>query len=375
MFDKIFSWGNIVLAHRLAAKGKRRHRSAAQFEYKLADQLLNLQHSLRMGTYRPGGYTHFYIHEPKRRKVSAAPFRDRVVHHAICNVIEPIYESHFIANSFANRKNKGTHRAIDQLQIYALRYPFVLRADIIQHFPSIDHLILQDFLTPYIQCPRTLHLIALILASGDGILSSEYTPVLFKGDDTSALNRPRGLPIGNLTSQFWSNVYMHELDKFVTRDLHCPGYVRYVDDFALFSDSKQALWEYRHAIIAKLASMRLTLHNNEADVFPVSNGIPWLGFVVYPSHRQIKRRNAVKFTRRLAHNLDLYQTGQISFAELDASVQGWINHVRFADTWGLRQHILDQAIITKPPQTPQKPALPQESKTEQYVKFFKKTSN
>lgn len=119
----------------------------ARFELLWADRLLALQEALRYGTYTPGDYTHFTIHEPKRRKISAAPFRDRVVHHALCRVIEPWFEGRFIADSFANRIGKGTHRAVDRLQGFARRYRYVLRLDIVKHFPSIDHAILQGQLS------------------------------------------------------------------------------------------------------------------------------------------------------------------------------------------------------------------------------------
>lgn len=171
------------------------------------------------------------------------------------------------------------------------------------------------------------------------MLANEYTPVYFAGDDLFAVNRPRGLPIGNLTSQFWSNVYMNGLDWFVLRELRCSAYLRYVDDFALFGDSKRELWAWRRAIVERLATLRLTLHEAEAQVVPTEHGIPWLGFVVYPTHGLLKRRKGLSFTRGFARNLDLYQARRITFAELDASVQGWINHVRFGDTWGLREHV------------------------------------
>jgi hypothetical protein len=339
MFDAIAGWDNLWLAYRQAARGKRRKGSAAAFEHQLADRLIALQDDLRNRTYRPGAYRHFFIHEPKRRKISAAPFRDRVVHHALCNLIEPIFDARFIAHSYANRLGKGTHRAVDQLQRWVRQYRYVLRMDVVQHFPSLDHAILRDKIARVIQDADVLWLVDAILAGGAGVLADEYTPVYFPGDDLFAISRPRGLPIGNLTSQFWSNVYMNDFDWFVTRELGCSAYLRYVDDFAVFGDDKRTLWCWKQKIIARLAQDRLTIHEAEAQVLPAQHGVPWLGFVVYPTHRLLKRRNAVNFRRRLEHNLDLYQAGQITFAELDASVQGWINHVRFADTWGLREHI------------------------------------
>jgi hypothetical protein len=171
------------------------------------------------------------------------------------------------------------------------------------------------------------------------VLANEYSTVYFADDDLFAACRPRGLPIGNLTSQFWSNVYLNDFDWFVLRELGCGAYLRYVDDFVLFSDDKRKLWTWKQRLVERLARDRLRIHETKAQVLPTRCGIPWLGFVVYPTHRLLKRRNAVDFTRRLAHNLDAYRSGQISFAEMDASVQGWINHVRYADTRGLREHI------------------------------------
>ena len=339
IFESITTWDNLLRAARLAARGKRRKRSAAAFEHQLADQLIDLQNELRTKTYRPGGYVHFLIHEPKRRKISAAPFRDRVVHHALCNLIEPLFEAQFIAHSYANRNGKGTHRAVNQLQEWSRRYRYALRADVIQHFPSLDHQILRAMLARRIDDEDVLWLADTILASGAGVLADEYSPVYFPGDDLFAILRPRGLPIGNLTSQFWSNVYLNHFDWFVQRELGCGAYLRYVDDFVLFSDDKHKLWSCKQRIIARLAQERLTIHEAQTQVLPTHCGIPWLGFMVYPTHRLLKRRNAVNFTRRLERNLDAYQSGHISFAELDASVQGWINHVRYADTWGLREHV------------------------------------
>ena len=341
----------------MAAKGKRGKPPAATFEHHIADQLLALQHDLQDKSYRPGAYHHFFIHEPKRRKISAAPFRDRVVHHALCNVIEPAFERRFHPDSYANRVGKGTHAAVDRLQHFSQRYRYVLRMDIVKHFPSLDHAVLLDEIRRGVSDPDILWLIAGILHSGVGVLQDEYEMVYFPGDDLFAATRPRGLPIGNLTSQFWSNVYMNPLDGFVQRELGCDAYLRYVDDFVLFSDSKRQLYEWKQAILTRLQRMRLTAHEREAQVIPCDVGIPWLGFVVYPTHRRLKRRNAVNFTRKLRHNIDLYQSGEISFAELDAGVQGWINHVRYADTWGLRGHIFNNHPIKLRPSPPAAPPL------------------
>lgn len=341
----MIAWQNLMAAWRKAACGKRGLQAASAFEQRLADNLLQLQSELLEHRYLPGPYVDFFIHEPKRRKISAAPFRDRVVHHALCNIIEPRFERLFIPNSFANRRGKGTHLAVDRAQAFSRSYRYVLRADIVQHFASIDHEVLRRLLARVIPENDLMGLIEIIVASGAGVLSDQYQMVWFPGDDLFAACRPRGLPIGNLTSQFWSNCYLHGFDQFVTRELRCKAYLRYVDDFALFSDSKRELWSWKRAIMERLATLRLVIHEKAAQVIPVECGMPWLGFVVYPTHRRVKARKVVHATRRLGARLDEYHGGRISFAEFDASVQGWINHVRFADSWGLRRHVLGKLTL------------------------------
>lgn len=336
LFPRLVSWENLLEAYRKASRGKRGRLAVAQFEFQIADRLLQLQADLKNGTYQPGAYQHFTIHEPKRRKISAAPFRDRVVHHALCNVIEPLFETQFHSHSYANRVGKGTHRAVAQLQAYARQHRYVLRLDIVRHFPSLDHMVLKDELFRVIRDEQVRRLIEVILRSGEGVLADEYEMAYFPGDSLLAALRPRGLPIGNLTSQFWSNCYLNPLDWFITRQLGCQAYLRYVDDFALFSDSKKQLRQWGAKIVEFLSNLRLTIHIDAAQTIPVTHGIPWLGFVVYPTHRKLKRRNGIQFRRRLAHHISLYRQDAITFAELDASVQGWINHVRYGDTWGLR---------------------------------------
>ena len=317
----------------------------ARFEYRAEEHLFDLRARLLAGTYRPGAYVHFHIEDPKRRKISAVHFDDRVVHHALCNIIEPRFERLFIPDSYANRVSKGTHRAVDRLQTFARRYRYVLRADIVQHFASVDHAILLDILRRQISEPDVMALVEAIVASGRGVLDDEYRYARFPGDDLLAICRPRGLPIGNHTSQFWSNCVLHPFDQFVTRELGCRAYLRYVDDFALFADTKRQLWSWKAAVIERLAQLRLVIHASRAQVLPVDAGIPWLGFVVYPTHRLVKARKVRTAHRRLRARLARYHAGDISFAELDASIQGWIAHVAHADSWGLRRHVLDTLVI------------------------------
>ncbi|MEI7989656.1 MAG: reverse transcriptase domain-containing protein [Chloroflexota bacterium] len=336
LYETLTSFENLYLAFDKAACGKRGQPNVADFERHLEDALFGLQNELSTLTYQPGKYTSFYIRDPKRRLISAAPFRDRVVHHALCNIIEPLFERTFIGDSYANRIGKGTHAALDRAQQFSRRYRYVLQCDIRQCFPSVDHEVLQQILNRKIRDEKVRWLCRLILQGGQGILDSEYDMVFFTGDDLFATLRPRGLPIGNLTSQFWANVYLNELDQFVKRELHCPAYVRYVDDFLFFSPSKSQLWTWKQSIRSKLAYLRMTLHEKESTVYPVSNGIPYLGFRVYPTHRRLKRRNGVAFERRLSGWVKLLHSGQIVYADIHRRVRGWIAHVSHGDTWRLR---------------------------------------
>jgi hypothetical protein len=262
-----------------------------------------------------------------------------VVHHALCNVIEPVFERIFVADSYANRLGKGTHRALRRVQELARRFPYVLQCDLRQFFPSIDHAILRDILARKLPDPDVLWLIDRILASGQGVLNEAYDMVYFPGDDLFATLRPRGLPIGNLTSQFWANVYLNAFDHFVKRTLRCQGYVRYVDDLLLFTANKATLWAWKAAIQERLATLRLTIHPG-AHPRPVEEGIPFLGFVTFPHQRRLKRRQGIYFRRKFRHLMAAHHADTVPLAHVTASVQGWVNHARYGNTVGLRKAVL-----------------------------------
>jgi len=345
LYPRICAWENLEVAYRRARTGKRGRAPAADFERKLEDNLVALQGELAQQTYRPGRYHSFYIHEPKRRLISAAPFRDRVAHHALCNVIEPLFERTFIHDSYANRVGKGTHRALDRCQQFARRYPYALQMDVVQFFPSIDHALLRAALARVIADAPTLWLCDTILASGQGVQAEEYHMVYFPDDDLFAANRPRGLPIGNLTSQFWANVYLDPFDQFVKRELKCRAYLRYVDDFILFAEDKRTLWAWRAAAIEFLAKLRLTAHLERAHPRPVTEGLPFLGFTVFPTHRRLKAQKAVSFRRKFKQQVADLAAGRIELEDVHASVRGWVNHARYGDTWGLRRALLGAAVL------------------------------
>ncbi len=347
LFPQICDFENLYQAFRKARRGKRRRLNVMAFEVNLEENLLTLQEELQTGSYRPGAYQHFTIYDNKPRRISAAPFRDRVVHHALISVIEPIWERRFIDDSYACRVGKGTHAALKRCSEFARRYTYVLQCDVMQYFASIDHAVLKGLLARRIADKRTLALCDLIIDSGAGIHNDSYQMRWFAGDDLFARWRPRGLPIGNQTSQFWANVYQHQLDQFVNQGLRCRAYLRYVDDFLLFTDDKAILHRWKGEIQQLLNSLRVMIHPRRSRVYPVQTGIPFLGFVSYPDHRRLRRSAGINFARRFRRNVHAHNEGRLPLESLKSSIHGWIGHTQHGDTYRLRGAIFSSAAIKR----------------------------
>ncbi|PDW03740.1 reverse transcriptase/maturase family protein [Candidatus Viridilinea mediisalina] len=345
LYDQIHDFTHLFEAYRRARRGKRRRPDVAAFEFRFEDELLCLSEELRDETYRPGAYRRFYaVENGKRRIISAAPFRDRVVHHALCALIEPIWEARFIYDSYASRPARGTHAALTRAQHFARGHRYALQLDVREFFPSIDHAILRDLLARHIGDQRILNLIDQILIGGANELREAYTPVLFPGDDLFALARPRGLPIGNQTSQFWANVTLHPLDLFIKQTLGCRAYVRYCDDLLLFANDKPTLHRWRAQAIAFAANLRLVFHEGRAQVVPVATGLPFLGWHVFPFRRRLKRRNLLAFARRFRQLCACYAAGRCTRADIDQRLQGWLGHARQGNTLALRRSLFREPL-------------------------------
>jgi retron-type reverse transcriptase len=359
LFGQIAGFAPLLAAYRRAVKGKRRKPGAAAFAANLEGELLRLERQLRDGSWRPGRYVEIQLRDPKPRLVSAAPFRDRVVHHALCAVVEPIWDHGFIAHSYANRAGKGTHRAIAHYERLRDRHAHVLRCDLFRFFPAIDHAILKVDFRRRVVCPRTLWLMDEIL---DGSNPQEPVHLHYPGDDLLApLTRRRGLPIGNLTSQFFANVHLDGLDHFCTEVLRAP-YLRYVDDFALFHDDPAVLEDWRGRLAIWLGRRRLSLHPRKTRIQPSAEPAEFLGLVLAPSGRRLPEANVRRFRNRLRGLRDRWRTGTVTEAEVDRRVGAWIAHAAHADTWRLRQAIFrggrfDSAAAGQGP-SPREPGRP-----------------
>jgi hypothetical protein len=330
--EAVASWENLFLAAAMARRGKSRRPDVEDWWMRRETELAALREELLDGGYRPGAYRFFEIHEPKRRVIAAAPFRDRVLHHALCHRLAPLLERRFIARSFSCQVGKGTTAARECCRRLTNRHAFVLKCDVAKFFPNIDHEILFAKLAEVVRCPRVLDLIRTILASFH--TGPELAAPLFPGDDlVAAAVRPRGLPIGNLTSQLFGNFYLDALDHWLTETQEHRACVRYTDDWLLFGDGKERLWELRAGLVRQLARVRLKLAEPKSRLLATREGVPFCGFrfvpglrprVIGATKRRFERRRAVLARRR-------------DFRRLTTAVFAWYQFSREANSRGLRR--------------------------------------
>ncbi len=356
LWPDVIDFENLLQAAHQAQQGKRYRPNVLAFNYNLDQELLQLQRELKEKTYKPGKYRTFNIYDPKPRMISAAPYRDRVVHHALCNVIVPTLERTLIFDTYANRTGYGTHRALKRFVYFARTSRYVLQCDIRKYFPSIDLEILKAIIRRKIKCPNTLWLIDAII---DGSNPQGGDVEYFQGDDLlTPIQRRKGLPIGNLTSQFFANLYLNGFDHFVKEQLRARKYLRYVDDFALFSDDQSFLANARLAIEDYLATLRLTIHPIKSQLSATSHGANFVGFRVLLSGDtfpkdvciRVRNRNLRRARQRLRQFQYDYAAGSISLADLIQRLRSWEAHLLHGDTQRLRRDIVDQLIFKPPPE-------------------------
>jgi len=338
LFERICTLENLIAAGKAALRGKRMRPPGAVFLAEFEKEIFALHEELWAGTYRHGGYTYFTIHEPKERLVAAAPFRDRVVHHAIVRVIEPIFEQRFIEDSFACRRGKGGHAAMRRAAKFARRWPYALKCDVRKYFPSIDHEVLMRLLQRVIADERLLGLLRHILDSHADGKRQQWTP---GGNLFDVRILQQGLPIGNLTSQFFANVYLNPLDHFVKHELRVKGYLRYMDDFLLFGSDRATLRRQGREVRQKLAELRLEIHPDKYRLTPTAAGVDFAGFVVRADGRIRVRSSSVRrFDRRYRKMLCNLRHHRTKAARVTESVRAWVAHASHAQSNGLRRTVL-----------------------------------
>lgn len=344
LFCKIITFENILIASRKARKGKRNKNAASLFEENLENELLLLQDQLTNKTYQPGQYRSFYIFEPKKRLISAAPYRDRVVHHALCNIIGPVFDRSFIFDSYANRIGKGTYKAVLRYQHFARRYKYVLKANFRKYFPGIDHQLLKEKIRRKIGCKETLWLMDTII---DNSTAQEPVYEMYPGDDLfTSLLRRKGIPIGNLTSQFLANVYLNGFDHFMKEQKGTKYYLRYMDDFVVFANDKNFLKEMKLLIDGYLKSeLKLHLKVKATILNQQQHGLSFLGARIYPGclriHPNTLKRSKNKLKLR-KYEMDKQKIPEEKFVATLNSINA---HLEFFSGKYFRNLIYQQAAV------------------------------
>ncbi len=324
LFEDICSYENLIRAAYKASRGKTSKQAVAKFILNLEFNVLDLQKELLSESYHSLSYRSFYIHEPKMRHICAADFRDRVVHHAICNYLEPIFEKMFIYDSYACRKDKGAHKAVRRVQSFCCKSGFFLKADVERFFDSIDHMALKALLGKRIKDRALLGLM-------ERIIDQPY-PGQIPG---------KGVPIGNLTSQWLANFYLDKLDHYIKDVLGVKKYVRYMDDFIILADNKEALHLIKADIMGFLEkNLLLKLKQSATYIAPVRQGITFLGFRIFPNLIRLKRENRVRFFRNYDRRKREYLSGNIDEETFVRSVASMIGHLYHADSFRMRQKYL-----------------------------------
>lgn len=325
LFERAADFHALCAAARRASRGKGRTQSASSFLFHLETEVLKLQREIQDGSYRPRPYRTFTVADPKPRTISAADFRDRVAHHALCAVLEPLFERAAIFDSYACRPGKGSHAAVRRAQAFTRRFKYFLKLDVRKFFENADHAELKAGLRRLVKDAR-------LLALADRII------------DHGAPGSPpgKGLPIGNLTSQHFANHYLSPLDHFIKERLRVPGYLRYMDDMLLFADSKESLREAETAVEERLRGrLRLELKAEAKVLAPVSEGIPFLGMRVWPNLIRLDGRGRRRLISALRGNAAALSGGWLSEDEAGPSLRSRLGHAAHSNALRLRRSLFD----------------------------------
>ncbi len=322
MYSKIISLNNLILAYKKARKHKTKKDYVKEFEKNLLSNLKKLQIELKLQTYFPKPLKKFILRDPKTRKISKSHFRDRIIHHALITIIEPIFDNIFIYDSCANRKGKGNLFALDRFKKFQRKVTdnlskegFCLKADIKHYFQEVNRDFLVSILKKRIKCEKTIKLIKLILDNYEG---------------------NKGMPLGNLTSQFFANVYLNELDYFVKHKLKAKYYIRYVDDFIILHNSKNQLKIWKKRISRFLnVGLNLELHQDKSRIVNLSEGVDFVGFRNFYYYKLLRKRNI----KSMFLKTKSYNKGEISKDKFLEIFQGWNAYAKWANTLKIRRRI------------------------------------
>lgn len=335
LWQELCSYDNLILAFNKAKKHKTTKDYVAEFGKNLRNNLLLLHSELLLYSYSPRPLKTFIVRDPKTRKISKSDFRDRVVHHALCNIIEPIFEKLFICDSYANRLGKGSLKALQRFDHFKrkvsknnTRACYVLKADIKHYFQTVDHSVLLEIIGNKIKDGRVNWLIKTILRN--------YGHKIWGRDGI-------GMPLGNFTSQFFANVYLDQLDQFVKHELKAKFYIRYVDDFVILHGDYKILEKYREEINDYLTkNLKIELHPDKTKIIRLDKGVNLLGYREFYYHKLLRKSNKRKFERNFIVRMNQFEKKEISREDFIGSLQGWLGYAMWANTYKLKNGLIKQ---------------------------------
>lgn len=351
LYEKIYDFENLYKAWEEARKGKRYRDDVLIFNQNYEEHLIDIQNQLIYETYEVGKYHTFYVYEPKKRLIMSLPFKDRIVQWAVYRQLFPLYEKTFICDSYACRKSKGTHKAADKLQ-YWLRQTerkperyYYLKMDISKYFYRVDHEILLKILKRRIKDKRLIKLL-------EKVINCETTqfglPIWKEPDEVDIKDRlsDKGMPIGNLTSQMFANIYLNEADQYAKHELRLHYYIRYMDDIIILHNDKKYLAEVKGLIGVFLEeNLRLNL-NSKTTVKPCSMGIDFVGFRIWATHRKLKKKTAVKIKSNIKNHIRKARIGEESKERLERTIASYRGILSHCNSYGMRQS-LNRLFIRK----------------------------
>ncbi len=346
IFEQVTDYENLYKAYMNARICKRYRREVLRFSAHLEDNLTQIQQELVSGTYEFGKYREFYIYEPKQRLIMAQPFRDRVVQWAIYQLLHPIFQKGYISDSYACIEGRGTHSAVERLHYWlkqADRKPekfYYLKLDISKYFYRIDHAVLMGILERRIKDAGMIELLSKIVNSNTnfGLPPGKSPGEVQKADRVN----DKGMPVGNLSSQMFANLYLNELDQYCKRELRIHYYIRYMDDVIILHEDKKQLHEWKELINAFLQErLKLDL-NKKTCIRPVTLGIEFCGYRVWATHTKLRKSTALKMKRKLKQVQEKYADGEMSYERAMQTVNSYMGILKHCDSYSLRRAIFGE---------------------------------
>lgn len=350
MFTKIISLENLLKAYYHARIDNRYKYPVCRFGFFLESNIFKLQQELATGSYTPSAYTYFMIKDPKERDVAAPSFRDRVVQHALVSNIEPIFDKVFIEDTYACRKSKGTHFGQRRVKKFLMASRciygketkiYVLQCDIKKFFSNISWDILLKLIAKKVSCPKTLALIEKIVTTHEYMNKKRPDQLLLfaqNQDRFISVSQRKGLPIGNLTSQLFANIYLNALDHFVKENLRERWYARYMDDFLIIHPDKEHLKKVREEIREFLnKELKLELHPKKLIIKSVKDGVTFVGYRIFYDHILIKGSTLLRMQRKYKFRKKQLAKGIIDEQKFKSTINSFKGHLDQANAYKLKR--------------------------------------